>query len=167
MYDFQSSVLIKTKPSAVMMILRYVFLVLTALSLVACLWLNPFLFMVPTILLGILWWWSWFHSSLEYEYSYFDGDLEFDKIKDKRKRKRITSLNMESVVQIAPVGDRSLYSVHQDSRTKCMDFSSKEPTPKKYEVVSNDAGTVVCICFEPDERMLDAICVKYPRKVIR
>lgn len=167
MYDFQSTVLIKSKPATASMVLRYVFLVLTALGLFACLWVNPVLFFMPTVVLGILWWWTWFHSGLEYEYSYFDGELDFDKVTDKRRRKHITTLNMESVVQIAPVGDRALYSVHQDSRAKCVDLSSKEATAKRYEVVSNDSGKVVCICFEPDERMLDAISVKYPRKVIR
>lgn len=167
MYDFQKTVLIETKPTALVMALRYLSLILAALGLLGCIWINPLTFAFPAILLIVWWWWMWFHSGVEYEYAYFDGDLDFDRIKDKRRRKSIISLNMETVVQIAPVGDRSLYNVHQDSRAKFMDLSSRKPDHKCYEVVSQDAGETICIRFEPDDEFLSSIEVKYGRKVIR
>lgn len=166
MYDFQKTVLISTKPTMGNMVLRYVSLVLAALALAGCL-LNPYLFLIPAILLIVWWWRMWFHSGVEYEYAYFDGDLDFDKIKDKRKRKRIISVNMEQVEQIAPVGDRSLYNLHQNSQAKMMDFSSRKSDRKCYELVWKNAEQTVCIRFEPDEQFVDSICVKYGRKVIR
>lgn len=167
MYDFQKTVLVSTKPTTLTLILRSASLVLVLLGLAACLLITPYLFMVPTILFAVLWWWMWFHTGLEYEYAYFDGDLDFDKIKDKRKRKKVISVHMEQVEQIAPVGDRSLYNVHQDSKAKMMDLSSRSADAKCYELVWKDAGETVCIRFEPDEQFLDAICIKYPRKVTR
>lgn len=168
MYDFQSTVLIEAKPTSTNWILRIITSVLAVLGVLAAVLVFGIIsFLLPVILLIALWYWVWFRSGLEYEYAYFDGDIDIDKIIDKRKRKRVISINMEDVEQIAPAGDRSLYNVHQDPKTKCMDLSSRKEGGRFYEIVVKEESRNLCICFEPDEKFLDHICVKYPKKVIR
>lgn len=167
MYDFQNTVLISARPTAKTMALRYAALILAALGLLACIWISPFVFALPAVLLIVLWWWSWFHTGLEYEYAYFNGDLDFDLIRDKRKRKNVISVNMEQVEQIAPAGDRSLQSARRDSGVKFIDVSSRKEGRNFYELLWRDGMDAVLIRFEPDGKFLDSISVKYGRKVIR
>ena len=150
-----------------MILLRYVTMVIAALGVLFCFWLNPFVFGLPALLLIMLWWWVWFHTNIEYEYAYFDGDIDIDKIRDKRKRKSVISINMAHVEQIAPVGDRSLQKAHQDSRVKFLDVSSRKEGRKCYELLWKESGQSVCIRFEPDDKFLDSICIKYGHKVIK
>lgn len=167
MYDFQNTVLLSAKPTKGTLVLRNVALILVALTLVGFLMVNPFMFAPFVIAAGGFWWWAAFRTGLEYEYTYFDGDLDFDKIRAKRKRKHILSINMENVTSIVPVDDPSLYNIHQNSGAKIVDVSSRKPDRKVYEIVHQDAGVTTCIRFEPDEKFLDSISIKYGRKVTR
>jgi len=167
MYDFQNTVLLSARPTKGTRLLRNVALILVMLSLLACIWLNPFLFSPVFILAAAFWWWTVFRTGLEYEYTYFDGDLDFDKIRAKSKRKHIISIHMDNVTFIVPENDPSLYNIHQNNGTKIIDVSSRKPDRKVYEIVHQDAGVTTCIRFEPDEKFLDVISVKYARKITR
>ena len=167
MYDFQNTVLLAARPEKRTIILRYVSLLCAAAGLMFCIWINPLLWALPAALL-IYWWYRMcFHSAIEYEYSYFDGNIDIDKVIDMRKRKNIISFHMNDVVQIAPVGDRSLHSAHENGNVKHVDVSSRKPDRKYYEILLQESGETTCIRFEPDEKFLDSICIKYGRKVIR
>ena len=74
---------------------------------------------------------------------------------------------MDNVTSIVPVNDPSLYNIHQNSGTKIVDVSSRKPDRKVYEIVHQDAGVTTCIRFEPDEKFLDFISIKYGRKITR
>lgn len=167
MYDFQNTVLLSARPTKGTQILRTVTLALVATTLVGCLFINPFFFAPFFIAAMAFWWWGAFRTSLEYEYTYFDGDIDFDKIRAKRKRKHILSINMDNVTSIVPVDDPSLYNVHQTQGIKIIDVTSRMPNRKFYEIVHQDAGVTTCIRFEPDEKFLDSISIKYARKVTR
>ena len=167
MYDFQNTVLLTARPEKSTVAVRYLTLLLAAVGLLGCIWVNPLIFALPSILLIVLWWWTWFHTNIEYEYTYFDGGIDFDRIRDKRKRKSMISIHMDQVEQIAPVGDDSLRSVHQDKNVKFMDYSSRKQGRKFYEIIWKDSGDTICIRFEPDKKFLDSISIKYGRKVKR
>lgn len=165
MYDFQNTVLLSARPAPEAIALRFVSLFCAAAALVGCIWINPPAFFFPMCLLFFWWWWTCFHSGIEYEYAYFDGNLDFDKIKDKRKRKSIVSLHMDQVEQIAPAGDPSIESARRNSNMKFMDLSSRKEGHQFYDLIWKEAKEAVCIRFEPDEKFLDSICIKYARKV--
>lgn len=167
MYDFQNTVLLSARPTKGTLVLRNVALILVALTLVGFLMVNPFMFAPFVIAAGGFWWWAAFRTGLEYEYTYFDGDLDFDKIRAKRKRKHILSIHMDNVTSIVPADHPSLHNVHQNSGAKIVDVSSRKPDRKVYEIVHQDAGVTTCIRFEPDEKFLDSISIKYGRKVTR
>lgn len=143
-----------------------IFFVLTCLSLVLSFFV-PMLFIIPTILFGIVWYLFAFCSETEYEYTYFDGDLKFAKIKNKNRRKKIANLSMDDVLAIAPKGDRSVYKYENDKAVICKNIASGNADAKVYEAVCKSEKGIVRYEFEPDEDMLDAIMVKYPRAVIK
>lgn len=90
------------------------FFVLTCLCLVLSMFVSPVMFLVPTIIFGVIWYLFAFRSEVEYEYTYYDGDLRFAKIRNKAKRKKIAYLSMDDVLTIAPKGDRSIYKYEND-----------------------------------------------------
>jgi hypothetical protein len=50
---------------------------------------------------------------------------------------------------------------------KKLDYTSGNKEALYYEMVVNDENGTKLIMFEPDDQYLDAVCVKYPQKVVR
>lgn len=144
-----------------------------ALFVIACVLLllsvfvAPFLFFIPAILVAVLWVWQGFFSNAEFEYTYYDGDLRFAKIKNKSRRKKIAYINMEDALILAPKGDRSVYKYENDRSLKCCDLTSGRPDVKVYELIAKSGDNLMRFEFEPDEEMLKAILVKYARIVVK
>lgn len=163
---FEVYVLVERKKPAIVRIFAICMLVMGIFGIL-CSCITP-IFMMPGFLFIVIWVLLWFFNNVEYEYSYFDGDVRFAKIMNKSKRKRLKGYNIDAVEIIAPAGDRSLYKYTQDSSVKKVDYTSHEKNVPYYQMAARieDQG-VVLISFEPDEKYLDAICVKYPQKVIR
>lgn len=140
-------------------------LVLAIISLLfAC---FSLLFIIPTLIFGIIGIPLTFFSNKEYEYSYFDGEVRFAKVMNKSRRKGLGVYSMDEVIQIAPAGDRSVYKYESDKNVKVKNFTSNIPGNKHYDMIVNKDGVVTLIKFEPDEKYLDAVMVKYAQKVIR
>ena len=131
------------------------FFVLTCLCLVLSMFVSPVMFLVPTIIFGVIW------------YTYYDGDLRFAKIRNKAKRKKIAYLSMDDVLTIAPKGDRSIYKYENDRSVTVKNIASGNADAKLYEAVCKGENGITRYEFEPDEDMLNAIMVKYPRSVIK
>jgi hypothetical protein len=129
--------------------------------------LSPYVFFVPAIVFAVIWYFQAFQSDIEWEYTYFDGDLNIARIKAKRKRKKMVSVSMEDVLAIAPKGDRSTFKYENDSSVSCKKLISGSPDAKVYNLIVKNEGNVTRYEFEPDEEMLDAIMVKYPRQVVK
>lgn len=128
--------------------------------------LMPIFFLVA-LLFAAVWYFQAFQSDIEYEYTYFDGEFRFAKIKAKRKRKNLGQVEMEDVIAIAPKGDRSVYKYETDKNMTCRKLTSGEPDAKIYELIYKGDKGFCRYEFEPDEEMLDAVIVKYPRMVIK
>ena len=139
--------------------------VLAAFFLYASL-LGLLLFFAVAVLFFAL---GWFlkNRSLEFEYSYFDGDFRFAKIINKQKRKELTGYVAEHVIVIAPKGDRSIYKYENDSQVKKRDLTSGKKDAKVYAMVVKTEAGYQMTTFEPDDKYLDAVCIKYRQKVVR
>ena len=147
---------------------------LASLSLglaVMCILLSVkmYTFFVVGILFGLLSYFLFFKSGLEYEYSYFDGELRFAKVMDKSRRKALKTYNMEDVVTIAPAGDRSVYNYENDNNVKVVNYTSGKPGVSYYDIVIKDTvnNNYILIKAELDDKYLDAVCIKHASKVIR
>lgn len=125
------------------------------------------LFLSGALILLVVWYFFLFRSSKEYEYSFFDGELRFAKIINKSRRKRLRVFTMDEVIQIAPAGDRSIYKYEQDNTVKKIDYTSGNKDVPYYNLIMKNEDGINMISYEPDDKYLDAICVKYGQKVIR
>lgn len=112
---------------------------------------------------------SWYlHTKYtEFEYSYFDGEFRFAKIFNKQKRKELRGYNVEDVIIIAPEGDRSLHNYEKNPQVRARDLTSGYGNGKVYCLVAKTEESYELTKFEPDDKYLDAVCIKYRQKVIR
>ena len=141
------------------------FVVTAGLLLLAI--MAPVVFLIPAVLVGILWFFVAFRSDVEYEYTYYDGELRFAKVTAKRKRKGLAKVQMDDVIAFAPKGDRSVYKYENDNGLSYKDLTSQNPEKKVYEFVFKGEKGINRYEIEPDEEMLDEILIKYPRAVIK
>ena len=158
-------VLVEKQKSLVMKILTVLCFVVGAYFMYATLvgLVIFFAIAVPFIALGIF----LKDRSLEYEYSYFDGDFRFAKIISKQKRKELIGYDIENIIVIAPKEDRSVYQYINNPQVQSRDLSSGKKDAKVYAMVSKVEDGLHLTYFEPDEKYLDAVCIKYRQKVVR
>ncbi|SFG03057.1 hypothetical protein SAMN04487761_10232 [Lachnospiraceae bacterium C7] len=123
-------------------------------------------FVLAVIVIGIVLYLQLFKSYREYEYSYFDGEVRFALIKNKSKRKKLKGYTMDEVIQIAPAHDRTVMKYENTSDIVKKDFTSRKKGVPYYDMVVKTEDGLVLIMFEPDEKYLNAVNVKYRSKVI-
>ena len=158
-------VLVERQKSLVMKIFTVLSFVIGAYFMYATLvgLLIFFAIAVPFLALG----WFLKNRNVEFEYSYFDGDFRFAKIISKQKRKELIGYDIDNIVVIAPKGDRSLYQYENNAQVKTRDLSSGNKDAKLYGMVAKTEEGYHMTWFEPDEKYLDAVCIKYRQKVVR
>jgi len=163
---FEVYVLVEKKKSLFLKILTVLFFLIGAYFLYAT-FVGLFIFFavaIPFLALG----WYFHTKQMEFEYSYFDGEFRFAKIFNKQKRKDLRGYNVEDVIIIAPEGDRSLHNYEKNPQVKTRDLSSGYKNEGKvYCLVAKTEERYEMTKFEPDEKYLDAVCIKYRQKVIR
>lgn len=163
---FENTVMVKRKASFAQLFLKYLLYVLTALFFLASIVISPLLF-VLFIALGVASYFYTLSSDLEYEYTYIEGELAIDKIKSKSRRKKVTKIDMDELMIIAPKGHRELNSYYNNKDCKQINVTSNEPGRKIYDAAYRHGSSMEIISFEPDDNILDKIRTKYPRKVIK
>lgn len=103
--------------------------------------------------------------SIEYEYAFTNGDLDIDKIVAKRKRKRIISVSIKELDKIAPTTARNyendIYSIPKNKVYNC---SSRSSATAYYAIFSTSNEGRVCIIFEPNKKMMQAMRKLNPGK---
>lgn len=108
------------------------------------------------------------HSrNYEYEYSYYDGELRFAKIINKKRRKELKGYVMEEVLTIAPIDDRSVHHYVSDKNVKVRNLTTGNPNGRVYVAVVKSGNELELVKYEPDEKYLNEVCVKYGHKVKR
>lgn len=103
--------------------------------------------------------------NIDYEYIYCDGQIDFDRISGKAKRKRMLRIDLEQVEVVAPVGSDAVASYKNNTSFKTKNFSSLRKDAKVYEVYYVSGESRLRILFEPNEKMLNCMKHKAPRKV--
>lgn len=127
-----------------------------------------YLMIIPTVVLGCLWFFFFYHYSKEFEYTYFEGEIRFARIMSKSRRKNLCYFSLDDVLQIAPGGDRTVYKYENDNKIIRKDMTSGvKGAPYYVLVVRDEKKGLTMIKFEPDDRLLDAIEMRYRQKLIR
>ena len=139
--------------------------VVACILLLLATFLSPIIFFIPALIMIAVWVYLGYTTNIEFEYTYFDGELRFAKITNKARRKKIAEINMEDVLILAPKGDRAVYKYENDKNMKCKNLCSGSEDARVYELIAKDGEKLTRFEIEPDEEMLNAICVKYARVV--
>lgn len=124
-------------------------------------------FFLPTAVLGILLGYFFQSRNFEFEYSFFDDEVRFAKIINKSRRKKLPGYKMDEVVIIAPAGDQSVYNYENNGQNKIRRLQSGYPDRKVYVLVAKAPAGFELVYFEPDDKYLDAVCIKNGYKVRR
>ena len=163
---FENSVLVKKQRTMGMTVAG----VLCILGMLVCFLFGivaPFVFSIPGIGLGIAGVVILFYNDTEYEYYYLDGDFRVTKIKNRSRRKRLIDIALDKAVIIAPEGSESLEQYRRNREVFHYDYSSGKHDENSYGLVYNSEDGTVLIYFEPDEKMLNAMRMKYPRMIMK
>ncbi len=143
-------------------------LVLAATILCFIAAMAVYLMIIPTVVLGCVWFFFFYHYSKEFEYTYFDGEIKFARIMSKSRRKNLLAISMDDVLQIAPGGDRSVYKYENDNKIIRKDMTSGiKGAPYYVLVVRDEKKGLMMIKFEPDDRFLDTVEMRHGQKLIR
>ena len=162
---FEVYVLVEKKKAVFFTFFEVFSFVMAGLSALAVV-LGAYLF-VPTAVFGVILGCFLHTRNYEYEYSYFDGDVRFAKIINKASRKKLPGYKMSEVIAIAPMGDASIAQYEKDNPAKVRKLDSGFKDRQLYVMVAKGAKGLELVHFEPDEKYLDAVCVKYGYKVKR
>ena len=102
---------------------------------------------------------------VEYEYSYYDGELRFARIINMKRRKELKTYMMEEVISLAPIDDRSVYQYVNDKNAKVVNLTTGNSNAVVYVAVVKNANGIELVKYEPDEKYINEVCVKYGYKV--
>lgn len=158
--------LVQRKKSPAMIFVSWIFAALAVVSfLLIC--QGVALGFLIAVAFGFISYFIFMSQNVEYEYSYFDGELRFAKIKNKSRRKHLATYSMESVVTIAPAGDRSVYNYENGGELKTVDYSSGLKDVPYYDIVIKSPDANVLIKAELDDKFITEVEKKYRSKVKR
>ena len=158
--------LVQRKKSPAMIFVSWIFAALAVISfLLIC--QGVALGFLIAVALGFISYFIFMGQNVEYEYSYFDGELRFAKIKNKSRRKALATYSMESVVAIAPAGDRSVYNYENSGELKTVDYSSGLKDVPYYDIIVKSPDANVLIKAELDDKFIEEVEKKYRSKVKR
>ena len=126
--------------------------------------LNAKILFVLGMIGGCLAVWLWPRFNIEWEYIFVDGQLDFDTISGGEKRKTRLRIDFDEVEVVAPCNSHALDAYRN---TKVLNYSSLRKDARVYVVVAKIGEQGLCrIHFEPSDKMLDAMKMKSPRKVM-
>ncbi len=104
--------------------------------------------------------------SVEYEYLVVNDQMSIDKIMGQKRRKRVWEGSLEQVEILAPL-DSYLLKDAEKKDMKALDFSSRQPGAKVYGMICQTGGVSTKLLLEPNEKILNHLWQRAPRKVVK
>lgn len=146
-------------------ILRPFTVVLTACFLLLGLF-SHWAFLVAGILMGILAYFVWLESRVEYEYVYVDRELRVSKIQQLSRRKELGRYDLTKMEILAPERSHVLDSFRQN-KAQVLDYSSGDPQAEDlYDLWLTDGRMLrLNLGGSYGEEFLQIMRQFYPRKV--
>ncbi len=161
MEDFYTEQLVKKKTEMRDIVVKTCLILLTVLS-VFLIFVTPFGILAPVIL-AVVDVFVFRYLDVEFEYLYVNGSLDIDKIMHKERRRNVFSAEIEDMEVLAPSGSRELLA-YQNVRPE--DFTSRMSGRDVYEMIFTAGGRKRRVIFEPNEKLLEGIRMRSPRKVV-
>ena len=164
MSDLYSELLVKKESTAKDGIMKYGLIVLTALAVLAGIFVNP-LILLAAVVLGIACYFVIPKTDVEYEYLFINGDFDIDMIMSQTKRKKVKSFKLSEADLAAPLDSHRMDYYNGNQNMKVLDFSSGNPEHKRFGVITRLDGNLCKIILEPDEALAQAMKNSAPSKV--
>ena len=164
MGDLYSEYLVKKQPTTKDAVIRYGLIALTVLFAAAGLFMIPLLLIVAVALAAA----CYFiipKTDMEYEYLFVNGELDIDAVMAKSKRKKVKSLDIREADLIAPLNSHRMDYYNGNTKLKTLDYSSGDPSHRRFAVITKSENENCRIIIEPDEHMIQAIKNSAPSKV--
>ena len=162
MENFSVEQIIKIKPPAYAKVLKILLAVLAVISIVFIFvtYLGVILvalFAAASIIVSK-------YYNYEFEYTLVESELTIDRIMAKSYRKRCGTYNLARMDVLAPAGSDKLLSF-EGRGCKKYNFTSNNEDAQVYVLYAPENNAMVCVLFEPDERLKDALWRIAPSKV--
>lgn len=140
--------------------------VLYGLAIACALWafLGWVIMFIPAIAIALVAYYVMPGFDLEYEYLYLDKEVSIDKVTAKQRRKHVLTMDCNKVEKIAPLGSHELDQYNSREHVE-KDFTSGMPDAKVYVFVYLDKEKINLIKLEPNQEMINAIKMVFPRKI--
>ena len=134
--------------------------------LVITLFGSYFMFLVPALLVGLVYglWYMMSSMNREYEYIVTNGDLDIDMIIARRKRRRVFSCKPKDIQMMARL-DSDEYKDARKGTFKLIDCSMSLQAKDNWFILTEYKGQRSMAVFAPDERMLKSMKRFNPSKI--
>lgn len=162
MNDSYKELIIKREMGAKEIALRAVCVIPTALFALLSLVIG-LLPLILAVVFGVLTYFVWMNTDVEFEYLYLDKELSIDKIMAKSRRKKVATLEVERMEILAPEKSHELDS-YRNRDYKKADYSAGRDLPdKKQYILYYDGNQKIYMNLTED--FAKAIKTIAPRKV--
>ena len=162
MGEFYTELLVKRKPGAKEKLIKVFLIAMVILSLPAVITFTFGLLIVAIVIAFAVFVFT--RLDIEFEYLYYNGDFDVDIIYRKTKRKKVYSMNVSELELLAPIQSME---VKPYERLRTFDYSSGTRSGKEYVMVVSRNGQKERVVFEPNEKIIEDLYYKAPRKVVR
>lgn len=130
MNESYKELLVKKDKGAKEAMLRVACVIPTVLAALLVFLTGNMIVFIIVIVLGVLDYFVFQWTDIEYEYLYLDKEITVDKIMAKTRRKRVTTVDVDKVEIIAPEKSHQLDS-YRNRQAKVMDFSAGHDLPEQ------------------------------------
>ena len=130
MNESYKELLVKKDRGAKETMLRVACVIPTVLAALLMFLTGNMIVFIVVIVLGVLDYFVFQWTDIEYEYLYLDKEITVDKIMAKTRRKRVTTVDVNKVEIIAPEKSHQLDS-YRNRQAKVMDFSAGHDLPEQ------------------------------------
>jgi len=138
-------------------------IVTVALLGLVTLFTGNLLTFIATVALGVLTYFVFLWTDIEYEYLYLDKEITIDKVMAKSRRKRVVVLDVNKIEIMAPEGSNQL-QYYQTRQVKTMDLSVGHDLPgQKLYVVYYEGSRMFFLNL--DEDFVKTVKMVAPRHV--
>ena len=163
MNDSYTEWLVKRKASSQNMIIKALLIAICILS--AYLAVTTIFGVAVLVAAGVSTYFIFQNLDLEFEYLIVNDQITIDKIMGKARRKKAWEGTLDEVKMIAPL-DSHVLKDHENSNMKVLDFGSHVQGAKVYGIIyQGEGGQVTKIIFEPNDKILQHIRQRIPRKI--
>ena len=163
MNDSYKELMVKKERSFLQQLLRIACIVFTVLlGMVTLLTGNIILFIV-VVVLGVLDYFIFQWTDIEYEYLYLDKEISVDKILAKTRRKKAAKIEVDKIEILAPESSHQLDS-YRNRQVKTMDYSAGHDLPGQKLYAAYYEGSQRFL-FNLDDDFVKTVKSVAPRKV--